>query len=283
MKIAIDFGISTNDLVIQTGEQLNTEQLQYYNFPSSQPASTEYLELLLKQTGVDLDRISHIAVTGGHSARIADRWRDLPITKVNEIDAQGAACAVLEPASADWQKPLLIVNTGSGTTCVLVSDKGTLHVGGTAMGGGTLVGLCSLLLNTKDPEEIAQLAESGQSQSVDLTIHDVASNPVGTLPPDATAVNFGQLIHQSPTLSRQDIAAGLVNLVGQSIALTALSAALMTDAKTICVIGRTSSLKAIRHSMERVFSLPWGKKQPIIFPRHAGSASALGCLSLSNG
>ena len=62
------------------------------------------------------------------------------------------------------------------------------HCSGTGVGGGTVLGLSKLLLDTSDPKEIASLAEKGNKSQVDLILEDVVSGPIGQLPPSVEEV-----------------------------------------------------------------------------------------------
>jgi len=70
--------------------------------------------------------------------------------------------------------PYIIVNIGSGVSILLVnSAKDFKRIGGTSVGGGTFVGLCSLLAGAKSFEEAISLAEKGDSTRVDKLVRDI--------------------------------------------------------------------------------------------------------------
>lgn len=272
---AFDFGISYTDVIVDADGKRASEY-----FPSDTPASAERIGKLLAHFGLQTAQLDGITVTGGHSARLPEAIDGVPVRRVNEVEALGASAAEL--LGDVFEMPLLVLNAGSGTTCVLVSPSGFAHVGGNATGGGTLVGLGQLLLGTNDATEIGRLAAQGQPGKVDLNIGDVVSGPIGSLPKDATAVNFGRLIREQPEARREDIAAGLTTLIGQSIALTGLSTALATGANTLCVVGRTPQLLPVRAAMERVLALPLVNLKTV-FPDQGYLACALGALALGRG
>lgn len=248
------------------------------HFPSDATPSAERIRQLLLHLDVRLDELDSIAVTGGHSARLPRTIDGVPVHRVNEVQALGASAKEL--MGEGFEMPLLVLNAGSGTTCVLVSSEGVSHVGGNATGGGTLVGLGRLLLGTGEAPDIGQLAAQGRPGNVDLNIGDVVSGPIGSLPEDATAVNFGRLIRQQDAAGREDIAAGLTTLIGQSVALTGLSTALSCGCSRLCVVGRTPQLPAVKQAMERVLALPLANLQ-VSFPARGHLACALGALAIS--
>jgi len=78
--------------------------------------------------------------------------------------------------------------------------------GGTAVGGGTLLGLSKLLMKTEDVKKIGQLAEKGNLSKIDLSIGDIVGKGIGLLPSNVTACNFGKI----KNARKQDIALGLI-------------------------------------------------------------------------
>ena len=56
---------------------------------------------------------------------------------------------------------------------------------------------------------------NGNKEKVDLLLKDVISGPIGNLPESASAVNFGKSDYSECT--KEDLAAGIINMVGQTI------------------------------------------------------------------
>jgi len=178
-------------------------------------------------------------------------------------------------AKEDDETPLLVVSAGSGTAVVAVRGERCTHVTGTGVGGGTLLGLGRLLLHTTDPGEIDALARRGDPNGADLSLGDVVSGPIGQLPADATAVNFGRLAHRDLVVSREDLAAALVALVGQVIGTVAVNAARAQQIERIVVTGHLIDMSSVRAALEQVGDI-YG--MPITLPPNAGCGTALGAL-----
>ena len=123
--------------------------------------------------------------------------------------------------------------------------------------------------------EIAELAKTGNESGVDLILEDVVSGPIGLLPSDTTAVNFGKISKIDSEISKQDIAAGIVNLVGQTAARVATSVATTFNAKEIVVVGRSPSFNGLKKSLEQAASIMGFSPH---FPKNGEYASALGAL-----
>jgi type II pantothenate kinase len=195
---------------------------------------------------------------------------------VNEVTAIGRGGQTLGAIDeSNTTAPMLVVSAGSGTAVVAARGREYSHVTGTGVGGGTLQGLGRLLLGTNDARTIDQLAQQGNPNGADLSIGDVISGKLGTLPPDATAVNFGRLAHLAQDASRPDLAAALMTLVGQVIAITAINAARAERLDRIVVIGHMTDMPSFRTVVERVGEF---YSTEITLPLHAGFGTAIGAM-----
>ena len=267
MNIAADFGITVTDTLRKKGDEL-IHKMDL----SSKDLNQERVRKLFP----DIDFISNIgflAVTGGKHLELGDYIDSTPIIHVNEIDAVGHGSMKLSGLSEE--ESTIIVSAGSGTACIHAHKGIFTHCSGTGVGGGTVLGLSKLLLGTTDPEEIAALAEKGDESFVDLILEDVVSGPIGQLPSDTTAVNFGKVSKEDIEYSREDIAAGIVNLVGQTAARIATSVAMMFQATEIVVVGRAPSFVGLKNSLEQAASITGFTPH---FPKNGEYASALGAM-----
>jgi len=167
----------------------------------------------------DEGSIDVIAVSGGGSRKIKERLCDLPIMKVDEIQAIGVGGLTLAGKLEG-----LIINAGTGTPIVAAYNEGrkVIHVGGTGVGGGTLLGLSTRILGTRSFDELEMMARKGDATKVDLTVLDIVGGPIGIVPAEATASNFGKIRSDA---SKEDIAAGLFNMVCQVIGVVGAMAA----------------------------------------------------------
>ncbi len=263
--VAIDFGASNTDIVVREGSAT-----RHWTLPSEGPPDEARIRRVLAAGGVLPQDVEWIAVTGGNRTMLPHTIDDRMLHRVDEVLAigrGGLALANLESA--------LVTSAGSGTACVAATVNGAQHVTGTGVGGGTLVGLGRLLLGTVDPKEIDALAQRGSDTAYNLTIAEVLGGAIGSLPPETTAVNFGRVARHPVEASREDMAAALVNMVGQVIAVIAINAARAQQLPHAVIVGHLADLASIRRTFGLVAKF-YGAT--ILTPEAGGSATAMGAL-----
>lgn len=268
---AIDFGISNTDAVY-----LRDDMLTRWTRTSDGIPDANVVHRILADGGLAPSALTRLGITGGRHRVLPGTIGRLTLVPVNEVTAIGRGGQALGPiAAADHETPTLVVSAGSGTAVITARARSYVHTTGSAVGGGTLLGLGRLLLNSGDAWTIDGLAQRGDANGADLSLKDVISGPIGSLPPDATAVNFGRLAQANSEASREDLAAALVTLVGQVIAITAINAARAERVQHIVVIGHLTDLPSFRAVLARV-GLYYGTE--LLVPVHAGYGTAIGAL-----
>lgn len=268
--VAIDFGNSNTDLVATIGGERRIVHRPHSGLPTP-----DLVRSLLGEAHLTLSVVEQLAVTGGHHKRLPPEIESVRVTPINEVLAIGRGGQALAGLDSRSSQPLLIVSGGSGVAYIRAQGANYQHVTGTGVGGGALLGLARLLLNTTSPTEIDALAQQGDPNSVDLTLPDVVSGPIGDLPPDTTAVNFGRLMRPTGEYSRADLAAALVTLVGQVVATIAINAARAHSVERVVAVGHLTDMASMRQAIARTGAF-FG--QPIETPQAAGHATALGAL-----
>jgi type II pantothenate kinase len=266
MILGLDFGLTNLDAVLVEHGQI----VQGWRQDTHGTARLETLERVVADHNIDLKNLTSIGTTGGRHKDLPSGFQGIPIFKIGEAQAVGHGglqMAQLEEA--------LVVSAGTGTSMIAARGSCFGHVTGSAVGGGTLLGLAKLLLGTSNPLEIAALAAKGNPAGVDSTLSDVLGGGIGHLPSDATAVNLGRLVSLDQPASREDMAAGLVTLVSQVIAVIALNAANAQKLERIVIVGHLVDLEPIRAAMNRVWGF-YGVELPAIIPESRGFATALG-------
>ena len=271
MRAAIDFGISNIDAIAEIDGALHR-----WTLPSNGAPNESSVRQILAAGGISLESLPALTVTGGRHTALPPRISATEIVAIAEVTAIARGGQLLaEAGSPDTGTPVLVISAGSGTAIVTARDGQYTHVTGTGVGGGTLLGLGRLLLGTIDVALIDAMASRGDANGVDLALRDVVSGPIGALPPDATAVNFGRLARTHDDPAPDDLAAALMTLVGQVIAITAINAARAERITRLVLVGHMADL----HSFRAVIALVgeyYGTE--IIVPAHAGHGTVLGAL-----
>ena len=187
----------------------------------------------LNTNGLELSDIERIMVTGVGSSYITAKLYDIPTGMVDEFRAIGMGGLFLSNLSN-----ALIISMGTGTALVKADQKGVRHIGGTGVGGGTLLGLSNRMLNVRNFNDLIETANGGNLDHIDLSIGDLSHCVVG-LPSESTASNFGKL---SDLASNADIGLGIINLVFQTIGMISVFAARIDQTKDIVLTGNLTNV-----------------------------------------
>jgi type II pantothenate kinase len=268
-QLAIDFGGSNTKLLVVCEQTIT----QRFLWPTVTQPDAATIRSLIAKAQLDLRDITTIAVTGGRSRQLPEKIEEITLTRVGEIEAIGRGGLRAANLSA-----ALVVSMGTGTAMVLSNPAQFMHMGGSAVGGGTLVGLGQLLLGTDDPQEISMLASQGDVTRVDLTVGDIIGGPVGRIPASFAASHFGKVTRLNHSPARADVAAGLCNLIGQALATTVLGTAAAAQQPVIVLTGQLIEVSAIRAALEAVDKLGTGNRLRV--PPYPGFATALGALAV---
>lgn len=261
MIAGIDIGISTTKfaLIDENGEPV-------FNEMKAEPMSIEKLEWYIEaMMNLGRYKIDTIAVTGVGAKRISDTLYKRPVIHVDEFEANS-----LSAQKFVNKDRFIVVSMGTGTSFVLADNGTYTHIGGSALGGGTLQGMMNLLLPDMEFYEFRELAKEGDLANIDLQIKDVSPVELPNLPMDTTAANFGK-VKDEP--EKADIAAGLVNLILQNIGVMANLAGKGRGIDTFCFIGLMCTLpqsRVIFDRLEKLYSIN------ILVPEHPETFTALG-------
>ncbi len=197
---------------------------------------------------------ARVGLTGGGAAELARALGDTART-VNEFSAWGAgAGSLLRQRHHPVPDRFLLVSLGTGTSVMHVDPHGVQRVGGTALGGGTVVGLGAALLGTGDFHRLAALAARGDRRRVDLLVSDIYRAGEFPLGGDLTAASFGRLARsERERPDPEHLAHALMGLVGENVALICCGLAAATGSSTVVYAGSTlRGNPALREILEAV-------------------------------
>lgn len=261
--IGIDVGGSTTKIVgMQNGIMISPLMVK-----ASDPKASIFgaFGRFLDDNALKLGDVEQVMVTGVGSAAIDENIYGIPTARVDEFRAIGRGGLFLSGL-----EHAIIVSMGTGTALVAANGNRADHICGTGIGGGTLLGLSNRMLNIRDFNSLIATAKGGQLDRVDLFVNDLTTEQIPTLPAGTTASNFGRI---SDLAAPSDIAMGIINLVFQSIGVTAVLAARLERTEQIVLIGTLTEVACAR-SIFDTMELLYGVK--FIIPRHAEFATSAG-------
>ena len=206
------------------------------------------------QNGIDLADIDRVLMTGVGASFIDKPLYSLKCEKVSEFRCVGNGGLYLSGLDE-----AIVVSMGTGTAIMHAKREDgktvTEYLGGTGVGGGTLLGLSRKMIGVDTIEHLEQLCEGGDLSNIDLRIKDLTSDNNFQINDEITASNFGKL---SDMASQNDIALGIANMVGETIAMLAVFAARSFNIKNVVLTGNLTAIKAIAdvfEGLERMFGV----------------------------
>lgn len=262
--IGIDVGGSTTKIV---GYYENGKLVGRLQVEAADPQTSAYgaLGKFIAAHRLELSQIKHIVFTGVGSALFQQDIYGIPASHVDEFQAIGLGGLALSK-----KKEGLVISMGTGTAFVRADKKGIRHIGGSGVGGGTVLGLCGALCNARSFDTVVELAAKGNLKKVDLNVADISASDISTLAADVTASNFGKMADGAST---EDLACGVLNMVFQTIGMMAVFACRNDHIQDVVVTGTLSTVPAAKilfKQVERLYQIKF------IIPPHSIYATATG-------
>lgn len=270
--IGIDVGGSTTKIVGIKCEKDKKILINPQFVKANDPVTATYgaFGKFTDENGLSIKEIDRIMMTGVGSSYIKKDMYGLDCVRVPEFNAIGLGGRYLSGLDN-----ALVVSMGTGTAIVHAAENGEMnYLGGTGVGGGTLVGLSKLLLNAESVEHIAEYSAMGNISNVDLCIGDItAPDTAGTLTAELTASNFGKV---SDLTEKSDIAAGILNMVYETIGMVSIFAARSVGVKDIVLTGNLSRLEFCKEKFNFFNSMKKMYGVNFIIPDKAEFATVIG-------
>ena len=242
--IGIDVGGSTTKIVGMRKDESGKISLIEPQFVRATDAVTSVYGAFGKftmQNGIELRDINQVLMTGVGSSFIDKPIYSLPCRKVSEFTSVGLGGLYLSGLDE-----AVVVSMGTGTAFIHAykGESGTVteYLGGTGVGGGTLVGLSRKMLGVHIVEHIVELCDGGELDKVDLRIKDISGDNNFQINEEFTASNFGKL---SDLANKHDIALGIVNMVAETIAMLGVFAARNYKTNKVVLTGNLTSIEPI--------------------------------------
>jgi len=244
--IGIDVGGSTTKIVGFRKCDGLSELITPFLVRATDPITSIYgaFGRFTSQNNLSLNEIDKVMVTGVGATHMQQPIYDLKCQSVPEFSAVGLGGLYLSGLDE-----AIIVSMGTGTAIVHAkrAGKGTKidYLGGTGVGGGTLLGLVRKMTGVETIEHIEDLCKDGDLNNIDLRVKDISKNAKYTgVNEDLTAANFGKV---SDMATNADIALGVANMVAETVAMMSVFAARGRGVKDVVVIGNLTNIKAVRN------------------------------------
>ncbi len=214
---------------------------------------------------ITLGDINKVMMTGVGSSFLNDELYGIKTEHVSEFECVGRGGLYLSGLDK-----AIIVSMGTGTSIVHAEKNGNIeYMGGTGVGGGTIVGLSKKLLGISDISSLIEVASDGDLENIDLRIRDITQKDIG-LASYMTAANFGKV---SDIASKGDLALGLINMVFESVGMLAVFAARSKNTKDVVLTGNLATLPQA-HDVAKTLSTMF--ELNFVIPENAEFATAMG-------
>lgn len=188
--------------------------------------------------------------------------------------------------SEDLKFPHICSNIGSGVSILKISSTEKYErVGGTLMGGGTLIGLSKLMIGIDDFDEILELASKGRNENIDITENKNLSkdSEEEKMQEDNIISSLGK-IHQyvldgkKDKIKKEDISLSLLKMICLHIAQYTVIYAEQNEIDTIYYFGTFTKKGSISEKILNNASKHWNKNIKVRFNNYSGFLGAIGTI-----
>lgn len=262
--IGIDVGGSTTKIV---GLDTNMNLIAPMFVTADDPIASIYgaFGKFAEENDLGLNDISRVMITGVGSSYVTKPIYNLDCSVVPEFRCIGLGGLYLSSLN-----DAIVVSLGTGTALVHAErGKEPVYLGGTGVGGGTIMGLSKKMLGLSNIAHIDEAASSGNINNIDLKIADISKKDIG-LSGQMTASNFGNV---SDIATKSDYALGIVNMVFETIGMVSVFAARQYKIKDVVLTGnltQMSQAKGIFDTLNKMFDMNF------IIPQDAQFATGIG-------
>ena len=270
--IGIDVGGSTTKIVgFRHGEgKLELIKPQYVKANDPLTATYGAFGKFTDENELAISDIDRVMMTGVGSSYVKRNLYGLECIHVPEFQSIGRGGLYISGLDS-----ALVVSMGTGTALVHANKNGKMnYLGGTGVGGGTIMGLSRLLLQADTIEHIVEYAELGNLANIDLRIGDFTSEDnLSVLSRDLTAANFGNV---SDIASREDMALGILNMVFETVGMVSVFAAHEAGVENIVLTGNLTRLPHCAKKFKELNELHDNYRVNFQIPENSRFATVIG-------
>lgn len=266
-KIGIDAG-GTLTKVAYWDEQ---GELQLLSFPSSDFGEVEnWIN--------SIHTLVSICLTGGRAEQLRKylhAQQDIPY--IVEFDATMAGVMYQLKLENISCSKAIVANIGTGTSIHLMCGEEHSRLGGTGIGGGTLIGLSQAISPLTSYEQIIEQSKTGNRSVIDILVSDIYARNELPINGSLTASNFGGVAWKShENIRSADYLSGIQGIIGEVVASLAIQAGDAYDVKQLIFIGSTLENNDLLKEIIEKYTVLKNKK-PIFLEKH-GYSGAIGAL-----
>ncbi len=270
--IGIDVGGSTTKIVGFKLDGGKRQLIEPQFVRANDPVTATYgaFGKFTDENRISIKEIDKIMMTGVGSSYVKRDLYGLECIRVPEFNAIGLGGIYLSSLT-----DALVVSMGTGTAIVHATSEGKMdYLGGTGVGGGTLMGLSKLMLSADTIGHIEEYAESGELSNIDLKIRDMtAGGSKSALSADLTASNFGNV---SDLAGKDDIARGILNMVYETIGMISVFAARSVGVDNIVLTGNLTRLAFCKEKFDYFNSMKATYGMNFLMPERSEFATVIG-------
>ncbi|GGA26732.1 type II pantothenate kinase [Psychrobacillus lasiicapitis] len=273
--MATRIGIDAGGTLTKIAYWDEKKEMSFQSFPSSDfKAVKEWLETN--------HSLASICLTGGRAAQLKEY-----LTSINEIPYIVEFDATMNGVMHQLKEEVInseaaiIANIGTGTSIHIMQGETHSRIGGTGIGGGTLLGLGSALTGIQNYKDIIEQSKMGNRSSVDILVSDIYQNNKLPLKGSLTASNFGGVaLKTHDTRNSTDMLAGVQGIIGEVVATLCIQAADAHQVEDIIYIGSTLEGNELLQKIIESYTI-LKEKKPIFLEKH-GYSGAIGALLENN-
>jgi len=227
-------GIDAGGTLVKIAYRDGNDRTQYMKFRSDRLSeAAEWVKRELPE--------ARLCLTGGKASRLAELMGQDAPSFMPEFEATCSGAQRLLQEQGIALGGFLLTNVGTGTSIHYIGEERCSRIGGSGVGGGTIVGLSRLLTGARDYESIVAIASGGERGYADLKVSHIYEGVTPPINGDLTASNFGRVPAPQdgkPTPIREaDALASVIGMVGETVATVSVHAAGQYGTTDVVYIG----------------------------------------------